>query len=111
MKSRAGKKRGPSGPYNKGEIKLELGQIVITKGIANYVAENYSFYEFILESLGRYRSHDWGDLCEEDKRMNDSAVKNNDDRVVARYNNEYSDIYIMTEYDRSYTTILFTKEY
>lgn len=86
---------------------MELGQIVITKGIANYVAENYPFYEFILESLRRYRFHDWGDICEEDKRMNDSAVKNNDDRVVARYNN----IYIITEYDRSYTTILFTSEY
>ena len=52
-----------------------------------------------------------GDLPNEDKRMNDSAIKNNDDRIVVRYNSEYGDIYIITEWDRSYTTILFTHEY
>lgn len=110
-KLKAGKNEGPRALDNKGEIKLELGQIVITKGIADYVAENYSFYEFILDSLRRYRFYDWGDLPCEDKKMNDSAVKNNDDRIVARYNNKHGDIYIITEYNRSHTTILFTKEY
>ena len=82
---------------------MKLGQVVITRGISDYVAEDYSFYEFILESLRRYMACDWGDICEEDKRMNDSG----DSRIVARYNN----IYIITEWDRSVTTILFTHEY
>lgn len=86
---------------------FKVGQIVITRGISSYVVEDHEFYEFILDSLKRYMSCDWGDICKEDKRMNDSAVKNNDDRIVARYNN----IYIITEYDRSVTTILFTHEY
>ena len=43
--------------------------------------------------------------------MNDDATKNGDDRIFARYNNEEGDIYIITEYDRSATTILFTYEY
>lgn len=90
---------------------FKIGQVVITRGISNYVVEDFKFYEFILESLRRYLAHDWGDLPNEDKRMNDSAVKNNDDRIVARYNNEQGDIYIITEWDRSYTTILFTNEY
>lgn len=90
---------------------FKIGQVVITKGISNYVVEDFKFYEFILESLRRYLTADWGDLPNEDKRMNDSAVKNNDDRIVARYNNEQGDIYIITEWDRSYTTILFTNEY
>lgn len=91
---------------------MKIGQIVITRGISGYVAEDYQFYEFILESLKRYMSCDWGDLCKEDKLMNDSAVKNNDDRIVARYNYDgNNDIYIITEYDRSVTTILFTFEY
>lgn len=88
-------------------MSFKTGQIVITKGIANYVAEDHPFYEFILSSLKRYISCDWGDICDEDKQMNNSAVKNNDDRIVARYNN----IYIITECDRSVTTILFTDEY
>lgn len=86
---------------------MKLGQVVITRSVLNRVTEDFSFYEFILDSLKRYRLFDWGDLPDEDKIMNDSAVKNNDDRVVARYNN----IYIITERDRSVTTILFTDEY
>ena len=54
-----------------------------------------------------YRNCNWGDILNDNKKMNDSAVKNNDDRIVARYN----DIYIITEYDRLVTMILFTHEY
>lgn len=86
---------------------FKVGQIVITRGISSYIVEDHPFYEFILSSLKRYMACDWGDICKEDKLMNDSAVKNNDDRIVARYNN----IYIITERDRSVTTILFTDEY
>ena len=39
--------------------------------------------------------------------MNGSAVKNDGDRIVAHYN----DIYIITEWDRFVTTILFVHEY
>ena len=88
-------------------MEFKIGQVVITRGISSHVVEDFQFYEFILESLKRYMSCDWGDICKEDKHMNDSAVKNNDDRIVARYN----DIYIITEWDRSVTTILFTHEY
>lgn len=93
----------------RGDYKMtfKIGQLVITRGVSSHVIEDNSFYEFILESLRRYLAGDWGDIPNEDKKMNDSAVKNNDDRIVARYN----DIYIITEYDRSYTTILFTHEY
>lgn len=90
---------------------MKLGQTVMTRAVGNAVVENYLFYQFAFSSLERYKNHDWGDLPNEDKRMNDSAIKNNDDRIVARYNSEYGDIYIITEWDRSYTTILFTHEY
>lgn len=90
---------------------MKLGQVVMTRGIAEAVRKNNDFSLFVTESMMRYCKKDWGDLPYEDKRINDSAVKNNDDRIVARYNNEYGDIYIITEWDRSYTTILFTNEY
>ena len=86
---------------------MELGQTVMTRAIGNAVVEDFVFYQFVFGSLERYKNHDWGDIYEEDKRMNDLAAKNNDDRIVARY----SDIYIITEWDRSYTTILFCNEY
>ena len=86
---------------------MELGQVVITKAVGNTAVENHLFYQFVFDSLERYKNRDWGDLPNEDKRMNDS----DDDRIVARYNSTYGDIYIITEWDCSYTTILFTNEY
>lgn len=86
---------------------MKLGQVVMTRGINAEISKSIEFSKFILESIARYRNGDWGDIPEEDKRMNDAAVKNGDDRIVARYN----DIYIITEWDRSATTILFTNEY
>lgn len=52
-----------------------------------------------------------GDLTDGDKELNDLAVKRGDDRIVAKYNNQHGDIYIITEWDRSVTTVLFTHEY
>lgn len=79
----------------------------MTRGIAEAVRKDNDFSLFVTESMLRYCKNDWGELPQEDKRMNDLAVKNNDDRIVARY----GDIYIITEWDRSYTTILFRDEY
>ena len=88
-------------------MKFKIGQLVITRGINVRMDKDLEFCKFIFDSIVRYRNCDWGNIPYEDKKMNDSAVKNNDDRIVARYNN----IYIITEYDRSSTTILFTDEY
>lgn len=86
-------------------------QVVATARIIETVKENNEFAEFIYRSIGKYLTENWGDICQEDWKMNDLAVKNNDDRIVARYNHHLGDIYIITEHDRSLTTILFCDEY
>lgn len=88
---------------------FDLGRVVMT----NRINENLNISQ-ISNLLTRYVSEDWGELGEEDKAMNDSAVKNNDDRILARYtldDDKNNPIYIITEYDRSCTTILFADEY
>lgn len=92
-------------------MKFKIGQVVITKRVNNEIAKSIEFSQFFLESIAKYRNCDWGNLSKDDKRMNHLAIQNNDDRIVARYNNEVGDIYIITEWDRSHTTILFTDEY
>lgn len=92
-------------------MKFSISQVVITKGVNAKISESIEFSKFILDSIAKYRNCIWGDLSPDDKRMNDSAAKNNDDRILARYNSNYGDIYIITEWDRSYTTILFCDEY
>ena len=84
----------------------------MTRGIGTKMNESADFAKFVVDAFyDKYRQGDWGDICQEDKKMNDSAVKNDDDRIVARYNNSHGDIYVITEWDRSVTTILFTDEY
>lgn len=90
---------------------FKTGQLYMTKGIKTLFNESKDFRRFILECLDKYMRHDWGDLSDVDKEMNDSAIQNNDDRIFAHYNNTMGDIYIITEEDRSVTTILFTSEY
>lgn len=93
-------------------IPFDMGQVVMTRGVNDLVAENSKYAKFVYNSLMRFAQNDWGDLCAEDKRLNDLALsKENPGRLLARYNNPDGDIYIITEWDRSYTTILFPDEY
>ena len=88
-------------------MKFSFGQVVMTRGINEQITRSIEFSKFILESIAKYRNCDWGNICSEDWKMNDEAVKNGDDRILARYNSKEGDIYIITEWDRSVTTILF----
>jgi len=93
------------------KVKFELGQTVQTRGIAAACENNEAFTKEIYEAFNKYVLCDWGDTCAEDCALNDSAVKNNDDRIVAKYKTSAGNIFIITEWDRSYTTILFANEY
>ena len=92
-------------------IRFNLGQVVMTCGVDGEIQRNGEFAKFVAKSFIRHCNGDWGDLCDEDKAMNDSAVANSDDRIVSRYLFDDEPIYIITEWDRSYTTILFASEY
>lgn len=86
---------------------MKIGNLVATRGISEKVAKDEKFAKFVAESFGRYMRQDWGDTCKEDWKLNDDAVKYGNDRIVVSYDN----IFIITEYDRSYTMILFKEEY
>ena len=72
-----------------------------------------AFATYVYACLGRYILCDWGDTCEGDRQLNDDAVKYGE-RILAEYRNpEHTNwrIWIITEWDRSATTILFPEEY
>lgn len=84
----------------------------MTRGINDAIADNADFAKELDKAIKRYLAFDWGDLGEEDKQLNDDAVKNpGSDRILARYNTSKSGVYIITEADGSATTILFCSEY
>lgn len=90
---------------------MKLGQTVMTRGIASEIERNSEFAKEITQAFSKYLKCDWGDLCADDKQLNDEALKNNDDRILAAYNTSEGKVYIITEWDRSVTTILFADEY
>lgn len=86
---------------------METGQWVVTRKINAKMETDINFARFMHSCVAKYINRDQGDICKEDWDLNDSAVKNGDDRIVAKYDN----IFIITEHDCSATTILFTDEY
>jgi hypothetical protein len=60
--------------------------------------------------LARHVTGDWGDLDEHDKRVNDTAVQQGE-RILSAYGTGANKLWIITEWDRSGTTILRPDEY
>lgn len=60
--------------------------------------------------LARHASGDWGDVDGEDRRANDRAVRDGD-RVRSAYQTAAGRVWLITEWDRSATTLLLPEEY
>ncbi|MDD5011554.1 MAG: hypothetical protein PHQ00_05475 [Phycisphaerae bacterium] len=88
---------------------FEGGQLFFTEGVNNLIAENIDFSAQVCKSLKRHLCGDWGDLEAEDKITNADALKNGD-RIFSAYNG-VKRIWIITEADRSSTTVLLPSEY
>lgn len=89
---------------------MEYGRIIATRGVADEMENNPAFAREVDAAFSRYQIKDWGDLCQEDKDLNDQAIEA-DDRILAAYNTSIGTIWIITEWDRSATTFLFPSEY
>jgi len=90
--------------------KFTLGELVMTRGVNDLVAEDEEFARFIWGSLKRHAAGDWGDLSEEDKKENEFSLDKYL-RLLSAYKRGNQKIWIITEADRSVTTILFPREY
>ena len=93
---------------NQTHPKFSLGQLLSTPGALELLEEtgkNASTY------LHRHLSGDWGDLCDEDKEANDQALIDGS-RIFSSYEiGKGEKIWVITEADRSSTTILLPSEY
>ena len=94
--------------------RFDIGALVATAGVHEVMSNNQAFKEFVNRSLERYFVGDWGNTSEEDVKQNDEAADGADKRIFAVYKMEGhpdNTIWIITEHDRSATTILFPHEY
>lgn len=95
---------------------LELGQVVMTVGVEALDVP----IESSMEWLRRHRQGDWGIVGDDSKRLNVEALKSGEDRVMSAYPIDPSQpsaghgantVWVITEWDRSVTTILLPNEY
>jgi hypothetical protein len=81
-----------------------------TKGINSLVAQDVAFAEFVMSALKRHAIGDWGNVSEQDQRENEYAIGKYL-RIFSAYNHGDKKIWIITEANRSTTTVLFPNEY
>jgi hypothetical protein len=93
------------------ESKFNLGRMYLTWGVNNLVAESLEFAKFVTASLRRHANGDWGDVGREDWLSNEDALKGDLRLFSAYYETGKPRIWIITESDRSCTTVLFPDEY
>jgi hypothetical protein len=86
---------------------LPLGRVVATPGALNLLSE---IGEDPFDFLARHAAGDWGELCAFDRRQNEIALRDGY-RVLSSYDFPAGRVWIITEADRSITTILLPEEY
>ena len=86
---------------------LPLGRVMATPGalkLLSDIEENPFGY------ITRHAAGDWGNLCAFDRHQNEIALRDSY-RVLSSYDVPAGRVWIITEADRSVTTILLPEEY
>ncbi len=85
--------------------------MVVTRGVNDLIAGNADFAKHVHLSLSRHLAGDWGDVCDDDRVSNELALQGGE-RLFSVYKKEgLPKIWIITEWDRSVTNVLFPEEY
>ncbi len=86
--------------------KFSLGQIVATPGVLKTLSQQQ-----IATALQRHARGDWDDVGPDDGHENDRALEE-EVRLLSAYHADHATkFWIITEWDRSATTILLPGEY
>jgi hypothetical protein len=88
------------------EIRFELGHLVITATATEALDPSG-----VLSALHRHARGDWGDLSEDDRLANEEALANGYRLLSVYADRRDTPFWIITEGDRSYTTILLPSDY
>lgn len=84
---------------------VPLGQVVITRNALDSLSK-----DAVYAALARHQVGDWGDVCEEDSGANDESLKDGS-RILSVYRDGETTFWIITEADRSVTTVLLPEDY
>lgn len=85
---------------------VPLGRVVITQNALATLSQ-----DDILAGILRHAARDWGDVCDEDRGANDYALLHGERLLSVYHTADRRKFWIITEWDRSTTTILLPEDY
>jgi len=86
--------------------KFALGRTFITRNALDRLT-----VEDVLKAAVRHAAGDWGDLCAEDWQENELSLRQGFRLLSVYYSNAGEKFWIITEADRSVTTVLMPEDY
>lgn len=86
--------------------RFALGAFYLTASVDGTISP-----EDIADALARHAQSDWGEVCEEDKASNDEALIEGGRLLSAYRDRNGTRFWIITESDRSATTVLLPEDY
>lgn len=86
--------------------KFPFGQVVATRGALATLTQ-----EDVESALKKHAAGEWGELCDEDRQANDDALKHGARLLSAYRSTQGEKFWVITEWDRSATTVLLPEEY
>ena len=90
------------------KCKCPLGRLLSTPGALRVLQEAGQSPADFLE---QHRQGNWGEVCEEDQGLNDEALEHGGRLLSAYRTAQDVRLWIITEADRTATTILLPEEY
>ncbi len=97
---------GPNGNHRRRRARFSLGRTMITAGAKRELTDAE-----VLTALGRHARGDWGDVDDEDWEANERALKEGTRLLSVYHSSGGVKFYVITEWDRSLTTVLLPEEY
>lgn len=91
---------------NEEQFKFHVNQVVITRAAADALNGTHIYCGLQLHQLGR-----WGDICEADHQANEDALLNGGRLMSVHKTGSDVVFWIITEWDRSLTTVLLPEDY
>lgn len=96
----------PTREKNAIKARFRLGSVYATPGVIEKVPLSEH-----LQALSRHAYGDWGDVCSEDWAENELSLKEGFRLLSVYYSKDGTKFWIITEADRSVTTLLLPEEY
>jgi hypothetical protein len=85
---------------------FRVGRIVATPNVLSRISN-----DDVLAGIRRHQSGDWGEVCKSDRQQNEVSLQNGSRLLSAYRAGNGTKFWVITEADRSATTVLLPEDY